>query len=191
MLICRLFIEFRRFYYSFLLLGIYFSSYEIGLFSAPFKIVVTVCSAGFLIPMAFYPVFSEMYHNDKENFRKTYKKFQIIMIVLGFPVAIFGTIFSDEIIKLLLGDQYLKSIAVFKIIVWLVPLYFLRFTYGSLLFVIGKQVFYTVIGTIAIIIFCVGFLFTRHEGLIGLSILLLISDSLIVILLAYFFYKRT
>lgn len=177
-------------YLPILLLGIYFSSYEVGLFSAPYRIVIAVCGTGFLLSMSFYPVFSELYHKDIVQFRRTHKKFQLIMITLGVPAAIIGTIFAEEIIKLSLGNQYIESTAIFKILIWLVPLYFLRFSYGSLLGATGKQFLYTPIAVAAILVLCIGFALTSGFGSIGLSYLLLISDSLVVVLLAYYFHKR-
>lgn len=126
-------------YLPILLISLYFGSYEVGLFSAPYRIVITACSAGFLIPMSFYPVFSELFHRDRTQFHSTHSKLQLIMLSLGVPAAVIGALFPSEITGLLLGSSYSGSAGIFKVIVWLVPLYFLRFTYGTLLLATGYQ----------------------------------------------------
>lgn len=126
-------------YLPILLISLYFGSYEVGLFSAPYRIVITACSAGFLIPMSFYPVFSELFHRDRAQFHSTHSKLQLIMLSLGIPAAVIGALFPAEITGLLLGSAYSGSAGIFKVIVWLVPLYFLRFTYGTLLLATGYQ----------------------------------------------------
>ena len=138
-------------YLPILLISIYLNSYEVGLFSAPYRIVIAAGSAGSMLPMSFYPVFSELYHNDKGQFHNTHKMFQIMLIVIGFLAAIIGTIFADETIRILLGSQYLKSVAVFKILVWLVPLYFLGFTYGTALLATGFQKYHNITAFLGVI----------------------------------------
>lgn len=176
-------------YLPILLISIFYGSYEVGLFSAPYRIVITICSAGFLIPMSFYPVFSELYHTDRAQFHNTHTKMQLIMLVLGLPAAIIGAVFSDRIIEILLGSQYSASAGIFKILVWLVPLYFLRFSYGSLMGAVGKQFIYTPIAVIVISVLCAAFIFTHQYSAIGLSYLVLGSESLVVALLAFSFHK--
>ena len=54
-------------------------------------------------------------------------------------MALLGSVFAAEIIGLLFGDDYAQSMRVFSVLVWLVPLYFMRFVYGSALFAAGFQ----------------------------------------------------
>ncbi len=173
-----------------LLLSIFFTSYEVGLFSAPYRIIITLCGAGFLLPMAIYPLFSELYQRDKSEFNTTHRKFRRIMLATGVFGAIVGTLFSAQIIGILLGSQYSESIIVFRILVWLLPLYFLRFTYGSILGATGNQKFYTPVAIVAILFLSIGFFFTTRYGLVGLSFLILMANLLVVILLAKIAHKR-
>ncbi len=122
-----------------LFLNIFFSSYEVGLFSASFRVVSTISTTGFMVPMAFYPVFSELYTRDRAKFRKIHKRFQGIMLAGGLVIALAGMAWGNTIIKLLFGEQYLGSVEIFRTMVWIVPLFFLRYTYGTVLLATGFQ----------------------------------------------------
>ncbi|MEM3769484.1 MAG: flippase [Nitrososphaerales archaeon] len=178
-------------YLPVLYLSIFSSSYEIGLFSAPYRIVIVTISAGFLIPAAFYPVFSELYSKDRIGFIKTHRNFQKIMLFLGTPVGLFGTIWGDEIIRFLLGNQYIQSIGVFKILIWLVPLNFLRYTYGSVLLACGLQRLHNIATFMGILCMGVaGLFFVPTYKILGGAISLLLSEGLILSLLALIFHTK-
>ena len=126
-------------YLSVFLLSYFYTSLEVGLFSAPYRIVLAVGTAGLILPMAFFPAMSEIYIRDNAGFGKTHANLHKIMFVTGFPLAAAGTIFGEEIVMALFGSQYEQSILTFKILVWLIPLYFLRHSYGLVLIAAGFQ----------------------------------------------------
>jgi O-antigen/teichoic acid export membrane protein len=96
--------------------------------------------------MAFYPVLSELYERDKRLFIDMHGKLRLLMLGLGVPIAIIGTILSDHTIKLLYGPKYAGSKFFFEVMVWLVPLYFLRFIYGIAILVMRKEQKYAIAG---------------------------------------------
>ena len=53
------------------------------------------------------------------------------MLALGMPAAILGCIFGHKIVMLLFGYQYRDSVVIFRILVWLLPLQFLRYKYSA------------------------------------------------------------
>jgi len=126
-------------YLPILFLSLFFTNHEVGLFAAPFRVILTIGTAGFLLPSAFYPLLSEAFNKDRNQFRISHKYLQMIMLTLGLSIGIVGAIFAKEIVMLLLGNQYLGSINVFKIVIWLIPLYFIRYSYGSVLLATGFQ----------------------------------------------------
>lgn len=178
-------------YIPILLLSIFFTSYEIGLFSAPYRIILSIGTAGFMIPMAFYPVFSELYSKDRLEFRKIHRKFQKIMLAIGLPAGIIGAVWGNEIVRLLFGSQYIQSVAVFKMLIWLVPLYFLRYTYGSVLLAAGFQRLHNIATFMGVL--CMGitglFLVPKYS-ITGGAISLLISEITILCSMALIFYTK-
>jgi O-antigen/teichoic acid export membrane protein len=173
-----------------LLISIFFTNYEVGIFSAPYKMITGIGSAGLLIPMAFYPIFSEIYLKDRIKFRKTHLIFQRLMLLLGIPIAIVGNVFKKELVTLIFGTQYVQGITTFGIIIWLVPLCFLRYTYGSVLFAMGFQRSHnlaTLSGTLGAIIF--GMILIPRLSIVGASISLIISEIFFIVAMAYVFSR--
>ncbi len=169
-------------YFPIFLLGIFFGSYELGLFSAPYRMVLAAGTAGFLLPSAFYPILSELYHKDRGNFRKTHRNLQIIMLATGVVIGVTCALYADDIIGILFGSKYSDSITVFKIIVWLIPLYFVRYSFGSVLYSAGfqrKHNIATLSGVIAMLIS--GLILIPEFGITGASVSLIIAEMFIVI----------
>ena len=87
-----------------ILLLMYFSNeYAVGLFAAPYRVVIMLCGAGFMLPSAFYPVLSEQYKKDRSRFIEVHKNLQKYMVLLGIPVALLGTVFARPIVNLCFG----------------------------------------------------------------------------------------
>lgn len=181
-------------YLPVLLIAIYCDNHELGVFSAPYRLVIVVGSAGFLLPMAVYPIFSELFVRDKSLFHRTHRKFQIIMAGLGLPVAVIGMIFSERIIEILFGKQYHESIVVLKILVWLVPLLFLRYTYGSVLLATGyhrQQYLAAASGVIGMFFF--GLIFVHKAAAVGGALAFLIAEVIMLVsmaVLSFFTFKK-
>jgi O-antigen/teichoic acid export membrane protein len=177
-------------YLPIFLLSIFFTSYEVGLFSAPYRIVMSVCTASFIIPMAFYPVLSELYAKDKIMFKKTHAVLRRTMIVLGLIAGIIGTIWAHGIVLRMFGRQYIEGAWVFKILVWFVPVYFLRYSYVSAIVASGLQrlqMLSNFLATIAML--TIGTFIIARFDLKGAAISLFISE-LVGISLMHFIYKR-
>ena len=118
-------------YLPILLLGILFSKHDIGIFSVSYRTISSFSAPGFLVATALYPTVSELYYKDKKEFKRTGKNFLILMLALGLPVGFLGFIFGDKIILILFGSKYMDSIIIFRILIWLIPLQFIRYKYST------------------------------------------------------------
>ncbi len=156
------------------LIGVFFSAYDVGLFNAPYKIVFAIVSFGFYLPMAFYPVLSELYTHEKKLFLSSMMKLRKIMLLCGVPIGLLCFLLRTQIVHFFLGNQYMASSGIFGILIWLVPLYFLRHSYGIPLAAAGLQKYVAQAGGIALATILVigipAMLFKSTRG-IALSIL--------------------
>ncbi|MBI5190984.1 MAG: flippase [Nitrospirae bacterium] len=169
-------------YLPLFLLKYYYTDFEVGLFSAPFRVVLAVGGAGFLIPSSFYPVLAELYHRDIAAFRKMRQKLQLIMLALGAPVAVVAFVFAEEGVRLIWGPEYMGSVPVVRVTCWLVPLYFIRYSYGSVLFATGFQKWQNLGGLAgAAGILVSSFILVPVTGVLGASDSLVFSEALIVL----------
>lgn len=122
-----------------LILTRYLSSYSIGIFSASYRIVQSIGNAGMLVLSSFYPVLAALFHSDRKNFLKLHKKFKLVMLALGITAAIAGVLFGDFMVVLILGDKYAASVPIFKVLMCMVAVRYLRVTYGASLTATGFQ----------------------------------------------------
>jgi O-antigen/teichoic acid export membrane protein len=168
-------------YAPILLLSLSFTEKEVGIFSAGYKIVITINGAGFLVAVAFFPVLSDLYANHRTAFLRAYRHFQATMLLCGIPLAVVGTLLARPVIALLFGAAYRQSAASFAVLVWLVPLYFLHYTYGTALLATGRQKQHnvaTLAGLIGCLVFSIPLMAWR--GPLGSAWALLAAEALMI-----------
>jgi len=174
-----------------ILLGILKESESVGLFSAPHRIIMLILGFLGIINFSFYPVLADYYVHSPESFLKIQSIFQKVMITLGLPIGIGGFILSKDIIYFLLGSEYTPSIRVFNILIWLVPLSFIRISYGCSLLAAGFQRLYMIalgISSAAGVALCVPLI--QIWGIIGASIVFITQQCIFLILVVWMFKKH-
>lgn len=175
-------------YLPIFLIGYIFSNYEVGLFAAPYRIVTTICHTGFMIAMASYPVMSDLFKSDNDAFRSSHLKLVKIMLVLGCAAGGIGMFFSRDAVLLLLGEKYLNSIILFKFLIWLVPIYFIRYVFGTALFSSGGQKAHfisSICGTV--VTATVGWMLIKNYGATGAAVTALVAELVVLAVMAFSF----
>jgi len=109
-----------------LILGWTSGVYDVGVYAGAYRLVLTAYGASFLTFVASYPVLSDTYANRRDRFNKVILSFTTARFALGGLLSFVGTVFAAEIVGFLLGAQYSQSIPIFRILVWLLPLFFIR-----------------------------------------------------------------
>ncbi len=166
-------------YLPIFLLGIFFSKHDIGIFSAPYRTITFLSAPGFLIATAIYPTLSELYNTNKDEFIKTGRKFLVMMIFLGLSVGCAGSILGDKVIMILYGPQYGDSVSVFRILIWLLPLQFVRYNYSTCLRSAGYQKYQIPPVAIAIISFIIIALVSPCQ-LKNIALTVVLSEAVLV-----------
>ncbi len=140
-------------YLPIIFLGLLASANEVGLFSAPYGLVLGLVFVISLFPYSLYPIFSELYISEKKKFDRLHNTYMWSSTILGLCMALIGFIYAGDIILLIYGKSYSGSIPLFKILVWFVFLYSIRSVYGIVIAASGLQKFYTLASTFAVIFF--------------------------------------
>lgn len=178
-------------YLPIVFLGVYFDRHAIGIFSAPYRIMLTVGSVGLLIAMSFYPVLTELYVKDRGKFHKTHRVFLLIMTAIGVPVGLMCSLFSEEIVNMLFGKDYFESIKVFIVLGWLVPLFLWRYCYGSVLFATGfHKIHFVATGSAVLSMVIMGPILISRYSVVGCAWAMLISE-IIMLAVLIIISKRT
>ena len=181
-------------YYPVIIIKYYYSAYNVGIFNASYSVITVITNAGFLVAMAYFPILSELYENDKIKFYKIHFYYQLIMIGTGVFIGILCIIFSTFIIKIAFGSQYLDSVKIFALQAWLIPLSFFRYTIGTVLLATGfHRLNFFANSTSAIVMLVIGTILIKHYDIVGCVWGMIISEffmSIILVMLSKYTFKN-
>ncbi len=166
-----------------------FSFSNIGLFYATLRIAVMISGTGFLVMEASYPAFAHIYYNDTDEFARTHKIFVIGMTIFSSAVAAILSVFAPEFVLLLLGDTYKEGVCIFRVLVWLIPLYYTRYVYGSVLGATGNQIYYILVAVAGITTLLIAFFALLSYGLMAMAYALLIANGVIDVVLILIYHR--
>jgi O-antigen/teichoic acid export membrane protein len=98
-----------------LVLGVFGSSFDVGLFSAAQKPIQVLYLIPALLASAFFPNMAEA-TTDKVKFDSLFRKGIRAICLFAFPVALGGAILAEPIVNLVYGAEYISSVSSFLIL---------------------------------------------------------------------------
>jgi PST family polysaccharide transporter len=174
-----------------LLIGAFLGAAKLGLFSAVYRLLITLAGVSNMLAMATYPVLSNRYANDIHKFRSTHRRFRNVMLSGGVLTAALGAIFAKPIVLLLLGSQYGSAIPAFRILALDLICYSVRFIYGTALGASGHQKYYTITSLAGLAVLAVTFIpAAENLGLQGAALSVVLGDATVGAGLAYILNRK-
>ncbi len=174
-----------------ILLGVLHNPESVGFFSAPYRIIILILGFMGVFILSFYPVLADQFVHIHESFLRTHAIFRKVMLVVGIPIGVAGFVLSKDIIHLLLGNEYGPSVEVFNILVWLIPLSFIKVTYSSTLLATGFQRLHLIaMGISCVITMALCSLLIPFWGTIGAAVVLLCQQGITSILMVRMFKRH-
>ncbi|MDK2922247.1 MAG: hypothetical protein PWR24_1804 [Desulfonauticus sp.] len=172
------------------ILGILTNNTIVGYYSAAERIVKAI--QGLLNPVsqAIYPYVSKLVHESKEMGIKFVRKLTLMIGSISFFLSLILFVFADLIVKIFLGNQYLESIIVLRILSWLIFIIALSNIFGiqTMLPFNHKKAFSKILIRASIINLILAFILVPIYKHIGTSIAVLISE--IFVTLSMFMYLQ-
>ena len=90
-----------------LMLGYFCTSYEVGIYNAALPTAMLIKMPSAALGLIFVPVITELYARERyDNLRDTYSAVTKWILSLVFPAFLLMALFSDDIIKILFGVEY-------------------------------------------------------------------------------------
>ncbi len=121
------------------LLSIFKSEVEVGLFSAVYRLIV----AFYMIPQIVYQVILPYIYKfslvDKEKFSRISHTIQKYLLALAVPLTIFFWLGAENIIKLIYGQEYLPAVGAMQIMGFIVIIRFFTYSSAESITAINKQ----------------------------------------------------
>jgi O-antigen/teichoic acid export membrane protein len=110
-----------------------------GIYSAPSRLIMNGFVISEVLIISLYPSLAEYYKNRKSLFTKTIETATSLIFIVFTPIFIGCMIFSDKIILLLFGKDFVSGAILLPIFSLILFLYFIIALYANL-FVIAKKV---------------------------------------------------
>jgi len=166
-------------------LGIFLTDEMVGLFSAPYKIVLFIWAFAVVAASnSVLPLLARSYKESMTEFGDSLKRLFRMFVLIAIPMGIGGTILASRIISLLYAPEYQKAVIVFQLSIWSVVFVIYRVVFESALIASSSRRSYLVGYVLAGSLTVVGnILLVPVLGLIAPSIVGILSEF---VLLSYF-----
>ncbi|WP_457640928.1 oligosaccharide flippase family protein, partial [Persephonella sp.] len=163
----------------------------VGYFSAPLAITMKLTVIPFASMLSLFPIFSIFYEDRGVIWKKSFEISFKYLFILSIFLAVISTIYSEEIVTLLFGREFMPSVKVFPILMWSIIFIFINFILVDVITSAGRQkVLIPIFGFALIITVILNLVLVPKYSFIGTALSVLISKSVISICCIYYlFYK--
>ena len=177
---------------SVFILGLLTNNTFVGYFSAAEKIIQAVKGLYVPISQAMYPYLSKMLHHNKTKGLNLIKKFTTYTGSVMFWMCFFIFMMSEDIVKFILGQQYLASIPLLKIMSFLPLLALLSNIFGvQIMLNFGlKKIFSLILSLAAILSIILSLLLVPKLNATGTAINILIVEIFVTVTMGIFLYIK-
>jgi O-antigen/teichoic acid export membrane protein len=101
-----------------LALGYFDGERSVGLYAAPQKIVLFLTSVAGLFGSAIFPRLVLLRELGQDRFERLLQVVARVMVVLGLPLAVGGTLLAPALVRFFYGASYEASVPVFRLLIW-------------------------------------------------------------------------
>lgn len=165
---------------------------EVGYYQAAMRILMASMIIYEAIVSAFFPLVGESIKNDKKAFERYASLLNKIVIFTGAALGLGIFIFSDLIITLLYGKEYLSSIIIMKILAGVIFLRFLGAGYALFITVAEGQTFRAIgVGVSVVVNIILNLILIPKYGAVGAAVASLLTHIVLTAIFFYFSLKLT
>jgi PST family polysaccharide transporter len=173
------------------LIGRYYGSGVLGLYSKAYQLLMMpITNLRNPITSVALPALSRL-QDDPEQYCNYYLKCVSLIAFISMPLVAFMFVFSEHLIELLLGSQWIDASEIFKILAIAAFIQPVSGTVGMVLISLGKSRIYVLIGAANALIICFGFLAGLPWGAKGIATSYAVVNYLIVLPNLFYSFKNT
>lgn len=174
---------FRALIFSFdvLLLGLLLTQQDVGLYTAPYKVVFLLLAVATTIYTAYLPAYTRAVNANDGQLSGLVNRSMELTAVVGVPLAIGGMVLAEPLLALLFGPAYTAGAGAFR---WLLLSVALIFIYGgarNVLLVFGRtRTDLAVVATAATANVALNLLLIPRFGIEGAAMVTALSEAFIL-----------
>ena len=174
------------------ILGLFTNNVIVGYYSAAEKLIKAVQGILGPISQSVYPYVSKLINESKETGISFIKKLTFIIGSSSFVLSLIIFLFADFIVKIILGNQYLESIIVLRILAFLPFIIGLSNIFGiqTMLALNYKKAFSNILVSASAINIILAFILVPLYKHIGISFSVLISEIFVTVAMFLFLESK-
>ena len=162
-----------------LILSILQGTFETGIYSASWKIIVFFGAVPYSFGRALYPVFSKFSTSDDNVMENAYINSLRYLLMISLPLTIGLFIIAEDVLSLIYHVEYRQTIHVFRVMIWTIPFLFMN---GSLKMVLwGSNKTMTTsrnLGLASIFLIIFGVFFIMGYGVVGAAAAVVLAEMI-------------
>ena len=165
-----------------LLLSLYRTSGEVGLYGAAYKVLTTLTLLSTSVLPALYPNLSRAYVRSRRQLRVIFSLAFLGLFTLGVLAAVILSLMAKWLIVHIFGAEFTGSVAAFRILVWAVVFIYTNNLCGVTLNAINKtKINVWIVGVGAIVNVVANIILIPHLGYIATSITTVLTEGFILL----------
>ncbi len=167
-----------------IILGIFHTNYDVGIYSAGYKIVFMLLIIDRVFYYVFFPVLAKQFSQHPEKLKHYFDFLTRMLFALTIPLTLGGMILAPKIISLIYGRAFYEAVSVFRILL----LYFMIapintiFGYG-LIAIDQEKRFFKIITIAAVASACLIAVLGMELGSVGAAWALFVAEAISIILM--------
>ncbi|MDH4210603.1 MAG: flippase [candidate division WOR-3 bacterium] len=167
-----------------IVLGLFKTNYDVGIFSAAYKVVFTLLIIERVFYYVFFPVLSRQYAENPEKLKSNFSFLTRFLFALTIPLSLGGLMLAPGIIHIIFGQAFHDASNVLRVLLLYFMIVPINTIYGYGLIAIDREKqFFRIITITAVISAVLIFLLGLKFGFYGAALALLISESLSIFLM--------
>lgn len=185
-------IAFNAVFFNFdiVMISSYINSAVTGWYALPVYIINFLVAFFYTISAAIFPTLSKFYESSRDLLKVAYEKSFRFLLLIVLPVPPILYVLSDKLILSVFGAQFLNSIVIFQILIWLlIPIALARFLEVVLASVNRQKTVTYILGIFALTNIILDVVLIPVWGYMGAIVATVISQISVFILDSLFVYK--
>ena len=139
------------FYIDSVLLSVMKGAEAVGLYNAPYRLIMVLVFIPTVTSTAIFPAMSRFHGTAQDTFRLIYKRYFKYMAIVAVPLGVGTTLLAGQIITLIFGVAYGNSAIALQILIWATVFIFLTAAFLRLFETSNRQMIVTKITAVGMV----------------------------------------
>ena len=163
------------------------SAQVVGVYSLPYKVFEVTLVLPTFFMNATFPVLMRHMRQGEAELKDTFKKIALFLLAVGILVGVLGISFAPQIINLLGGENFSRSISVLRILIGGVFIFYLTQPLSWLIIALGKQIYLPYIYFFSVLLnLTFNLIFIPKYSFYAAAFITVTSEFFILLLLSFF-----